>query len=153
MPDHQLSITKFVPEHHSPNGHVFIEILANVRIVEKPKIKVEFSFAYPYTVRVSRREGHAFNHGCHSIEAAQAFLAQHKHDIELIAPAGKVRAYYDDGHGRYYYMGRSYKDEPHWRAEESRAAWLSPSEFDAVVAEAAVGHYNRDKTILQHVHV
>lgn len=151
MPTKQLLITKFVPEHQHPDGHVFIKILANVLVNASGDIRL--SEDYPYTVRVSRREDHSFNHGCKSIEQAQAFLQQHRYDIELITPKGKVRAYYDDGSGPYFYMGRSYRDEPHWRAEESRAAWLTPSEFDAVAEEAAKSTWTKAKTVLQHVYI
>jgi hypothetical protein len=153
----QLLITKFVPDHQHPDGHVFIKIFANVRIQKRTKDDEGALFlesGFPYTVCVSRRQDHSFNHGCSTIESAQRFLEQHRYDLELIAPAGKVRAYYaDKDDHRYFYMGRSYRDEPHWRAEESRAAWLTPTEFDAVAEEAAKGTWTKDKVVLQHVYV
>ena len=147
MASHKLVITLFVPAHQHRDGHVFIEIVANLRF--SPKNKLEFDFGHPYTVTVSRSETNSFSHGCPSIEAAQKFLEQHRYDIELIAPPGKFRAYYGTVDRGYYYMGRTFRDEPYWRSEESRAAWLTQTEFDVVVAEAARNQWTKDKTILK----
>lgn len=152
MTHHQLLVTRFVPPHQHPDGHVFAAILANISV--NTAGVPSWSLSYPYTVRVSRNKEHVFNHGCFTIEVAQGFLEQHKHGLELIAPEGKVRAFYADENGRqYFYMGRSYKDEPRWRPEEDRAKWLTPSEFAAVVEEAAKGTWTRDKTIHRHAPV
>lgn len=147
--NYQLSITRFVPPQHHPDGHTYIEIFANLRVpgLYSP---VEFDTGYPYTVRVSRREGHDFNHGCASIEAAQKFLEQHHYDISKIAPAGKVRAYYLDGSNniQYFYQGRTYKGEPHWRSDEHGGAWLTPAELKFVIDEAATYQWTKDREIL-----
>lgn len=149
MSEHQVLITRYVPPQHHPQGHVFTEILVNIDI--RKGNKAELNFFYPFTARISRREGHVFNHGCKTIEAAQDFVKQHQNNLELIAPEGKVRAFYTSPEGQYFYQGRSYKDEPHWRSDERGAAWLTETQFEAVVAEAATNQWTKKHTIERHV--